>query len=103
MNEIDQTLTRAKPVPLTDQVRFDRDSAYDALDRMRSELGQDERAGVLYTQDLLVAIDSFDDLIHNARPVPLTDEVRAKREELDAAAGRLRDAIARGNRPSPTN
>ncbi len=103
MHQIDQTISAARPVPLTDQVRFDKDPMYDALDGMRAEVERDVQAGVIYTKDMLGAIDSFDDLIHNAPPVPLTDQVRAKRGELDAAAGRLRDAIARGNRPSPTN
>jgi hypothetical protein len=103
MHQIDQTISAARPVPLTDQVRFDKDPIYDALDQMRSELDQDVRAGAIFSQELLVAIDTFDDVIHNARPVPLTDEVRVKREELDATARTLREAIARGNRPSPTN
>ena len=32
--------------------------------------------------DVLVLIDKLDDLIHNARPVPLTDQVRVDREEI---------------------
>src|SRR3954471_4513012 len=32
--------------------------------------------------DVLVLIDKLDDLVHNARPVPLTDEVRVDREEI---------------------
>ena len=103
MHQIDQTINQAKPVPLTDQVRFDKAPVYDALDGMRAELDSEVQAGARPGDELLVAIDTFDDLIHNAAPVPLTDQVRAKRGELDAAAGRLRDAIARGNRPSPTN
>jgi hypothetical protein len=102
MHQIDQTINAGRRVPLTDQVRVDKASLYEALDRMRAEVAGEVHAGVLYTGDVLAAIDSFDDLIHNARPVPLTDDVRAPREELDAAAGTLRDAIARGNRRPPT-
>jgi len=32
--------------------------------------------------DVLVLIDKLDDLIHNAKPVPLTDQVRVDREEV---------------------
>lgn len=32
--------------------------------------------------DVLVLIDKLDDLIHNARAVPLTDQVRVDREEV---------------------
>ena len=30
--------------------------------------------------DVLVLIDKLDDVVHNARPVPLTDQVRVDRE-----------------------
>src|SRR6201986_1246426 len=32
--------------------------------------------------DVLVLIDKLDDGVHNARPVPLTDQVRVDREEI---------------------
>ena len=32
--------------------------------------------------DVLELIDKLDDLIHNARPVPLTDQVRIDREAI---------------------
>ena len=103
MHQIDQTINAAKRVPLTDQVRFDKAPVYDALDQMRAQIGSEVEGGAQPGGELLVAIDSFDDLIHNAMPVPLTDQVRLQRDELDTAARTLRDAIARGNRPSPTN
>ena len=53
--------------------------------------------------DVLVLIDKLDDLVHNAKPVPLTDWVRLDSEALDATARTLREAIARGNRRPPTN
>ena len=103
MHRIDQTITDTRPVPLTNQVRIEKRPVLDALDGMRAELDAQVQAGGRPSDDLLVAIDSFDNLIHNARPVPLTDWIRLDSEELDATAGTLRDAIARGNRPSPTN
>ena len=103
MHQIDQIISDVRPVPLTREVRFDKDPMYDLLDRMRAAVVEEVQAGARYSGDLLVAIDNFDDLIHNAKPVPLTDQVRADREELDAMARTLREAIARGNRPSPTN
>ena len=103
MHQIDQTINAAARVPLTNQVRFDKTAIYDALDGMRADVAGEVRAGVIYSGEILTAIDDLDDLIHNARPVPLTDQIRAEREELEAKAGRLRELIARGNRPSPTN
>src|SRR5215203_4111616 len=35
--------------------------------------------------DVLVLIDKLDDVVHNARPVPLTDQVRVDREEIKQA------------------
>jgi len=32
--------------------------------------------------DILVLIDKLDDLVHNAKQVPLTDQVRIDREEI---------------------
>ena len=32
--------------------------------------------------DVLVLIDKLDDTIHNAKPVPLTDQVRVDKEEI---------------------
>ena len=32
--------------------------------------------------DVLVLIDKLDDLVHNAKPVPLTDQVRVDKEEI---------------------
>jgi hypothetical protein len=45
--------------------------------------------------DLLVLIDKLDDLIHNARPVPLTDQVRVEKQELYDLLDRIRDAVPR--------
>ena len=42
--------------------------------------------------DVLVLIDKLDDLVHNAKAVPLTDQVRIDREEIarDRHSGELR-------------
>ena len=32
--------------------------------------------------DVLVLIDKLDDTVHNAKPVPLTDQVRVDKEEI---------------------
>jgi hypothetical protein len=50
--------------------------------------------------DVLVLIDKLDDLIHNARPVPLTDQVRVDREESDPPPLMHHECVARS---SPTN
>ncbi len=47
--------------------------------------------------ETLVTIDELDDLILNARVVPLTDQVRLERADLEACVATLREQVA-GNR-----
>jgi hypothetical protein len=44
---------------------------------------------------VLAAIDEFEGLLAQGRPVPLTPEVRVERDGLEAAVARLRSAAAR--------
>ena len=46
--------------------------------------------------DVLVLIDKHDDLVHNARPVPLTDQVRVDREEIYDILDQMRATIPEG-------
>ena len=43
--------------------------------------------------DVLALIDKLDDLIHNARPVPLTDQVRIDREAIYELLDEMRSTI----------
>ena len=43
--------------------------------------------------DLLVAIDCLDDLVHNARAVPLTDQVRLPLDRLESAVRDVHDSL----------
>src|SRR6187549_3754113 len=43
--------------------------------------------------DVLVLIDKLDDVVHNARPVPLTDQVRVDREEIYDLLDQMRSTI----------
>jgi hypothetical protein len=47
--------------------------------------------------DVLALIDKLDDLIHNAKPVPLTDQVRVDREEIYDILDQMRATIPRGD------
>jgi hypothetical protein len=44
---------------------------------------------------VLAAVEEFDALLAQGRPVPLTPEVRVERDGLEAAVARLRSAAAR--------
>ena len=43
--------------------------------------------------DVLVLIDKLDELVHGARPVPLTDQVRVDREKLYDILDQMRSTI----------
>src|SRR3712207_8681266 len=43
--------------------------------------------------DVLVLIDKLDDLVHNAKRVPLTDEVRVDKEEIYDILDQMRATI----------
>jgi cell division septum initiation protein DivIVA len=43
--------------------------------------------------DVFVLIDKLDDLVHNAKPVPLTDQVRVDKEEIYAFLDQMRGTI----------
>src|SRR5205085_11891713 len=43
--------------------------------------------------DVLVLIDKLDDLVHNAKAVPLTDQVRVDREEIYDLLDQMRATI----------
>src|SRR6476620_4524637 len=43
--------------------------------------------------DVLVLIDKLDDVVHNARAVPMTDQVRADREESYDLLDQMRATI----------
>src|SRR5271166_5967748 len=45
--------------------------------------------------DVLVLIDKLDDLVHNAKPVPLTDQVRVAKKEAERI---IKDARERQER-----
>jgi hypothetical protein len=48
---------------------------------------------------VLELIDAIDDLVHEAKPVPLSDQVRVDRAELESLIGALREEVAGLRRP----
>src|SRR3979490_3411311 len=43
--------------------------------------------------DVLVLIEKLDDLVHNAKPLPLTDQVRVDKEEIYDILDQMRTTI----------
>jgi hypothetical protein len=69
------------------QVRFDKDDAYDLIFRIREASP---------SVQLLAAADAVHEAVRNAQPVPLTDQVRLPREQVEELASGLRAAGAEG-------
>ena len=51
--------------------------------------------------DVLVLIDKLDDLVHNAKPVPLTDQVRVDKEEIYDILDQMRATIPEEIKQAP--
>ena len=43
--------------------------------------------------EILVLIDELDDVIHNAKPVPLTDQVRIDKDRVYSTLDRMRELL----------
>ncbi|HET8950416.1 MAG TPA: hypothetical protein VFN44_07890 [Solirubrobacteraceae bacterium] len=100
LTELEAIAADAPGIPLTSQVRVNVDAAIDKLDRLREALpeavrltGDASEHSPRESGELLLAIDAFDDALHRARPVPLTNQVRLENADLDAHLERLRAAL----------
>jgi hypothetical protein len=68
-----ELLENARPIPLTEEVRLDKEAIYDIVDRIRTATS----AGAL-----LVNAEAVEDAVRDAMPVPLTNQVRLPRERV---------------------
>jgi hypothetical protein len=68
-----ELLENARPIPLTHDVRLDKEAIYDIVDRIRTATS----AGAL-----LVSAEAVEDAVRDAMPVPLTDQVRLPRDRV---------------------
>jgi len=82
IDELESVARGARSIPLTTQVRLDKERFYDVLDRLRA----------VAPSEASPAIDELDDLIHSAKPVPLTDQVRLNPARLNELVAHVRAA-----------
>jgi hypothetical protein len=106
-DQLEALVAGAAPVPLTPEVRVQKDEIYDILDRMRAALapavqtaGEPARTRLA---GVLPAIDDLDDTVHNAKPIPLTDQVRLNQDKLSRSLKRIRAAFSQGTLLALTN
>jgi hypothetical protein len=104
-------VARGHPVPLTSQVAVDRDAVYDVIDRLRFSLpfaiknvrwfrqkreadgDPPLRESTEELLSVLDCVDRLDDLLRSAPPVPLSSDVRVKRDRLATLLDRLRSRV----------
>ena len=91
LDELDALVHAAKSVPLTDEIRVERDDVYDRLDRLRAACATPRRDHL--PAYVAAVLDEFDELVGNARTVPLTAQVRLDREKAYALLDRLRAVL----------
>jgi hypothetical protein len=95
LDQLDGLVRRAPAIPFTNQIRIDRIQIYDSLDLLRAlQADATRERGDAAPSDSLAVLDELDALIHNARPVPLTMQVRVDRSEIYELLDRLRAGLA---------
>jgi hypothetical protein len=87
---LEEQIKAARPVPLTNQVRLDKNQMYATLDEMRTRLSE---AGF---SRALPLVDEMNDQIRNGKPVPLTDQVRVTQANLEKIVGEMRASVLPG-------
>jgi hypothetical protein len=88
MKRLDKQIRQARQVPLTDQVRVEKEEMRSTLEEMRTEA---TRVGLTA---VLPPIAELDAALRDARPVPLTDQVRLPRENLEKIADEIRVRVS---------
>jgi hypothetical protein len=91
VEELDELVSKASGVPLTDQVRLDRRQAYVLLDRLRAALSQGPA-------EPAAMVDELDEFFRQAKPVPLTDQIRVGRAEIYDVLDRMRASASAKDR-----
>jgi len=101
VEELESFAAAAKPVPLTNQVRFDRDKLYDRLDRVRELLPQAATSGVSSPwAPVAQRVEEIDALMDDAGHAPFSRALKIDAGKLREAAGRLRTTALQNLGPS---
>ncbi|HEY2354185.1 MAG TPA: hypothetical protein VGH79_04720 [Gaiellaceae bacterium] len=96
LDQLAELARGAKAIPLTNEVRVEREELYDKLDRMRAACARPSREHL--PPAVAAALGAFDELLENAKLVPLTMQVRLDRAKTLELLDRLRAAR---QEPSP--
>jgi hypothetical protein len=69
IDKLDDTIHNAKPVPLTDQVRVDKEEIYDILDQMRATIPEEIKQArwIVKERQEMLAERQADEIIEDAR------------------------------------
>ena len=93
VGELGALIDHARPVPLTDQVRVEREELRAALARVRDAVAA-ELGPVGGTPKLRSALEKLERAAERAKPVPLTSQVRVSAKEIRKQLEKLRRALS---------
>ena len=93
VDELSALVDHARPVPLTDQVRVEREELRTALERIRDAVAA-ELGPVGGTPKLRSALEKLERAGERAKPVPLTSQVRVSAKEIRKQLEKLRRALS---------
>ena len=94
---LEALVAAARPVPLTGHVRISREDAHALLDELRVSAPEthQRRPDGSDVEAVLRAVDALDEALFAARRIPLSDQVRVSRTDLDGYVADLRRAAPR--------
>ena len=75
IDKLDDLVHNAKPVPLTDQVRVDKEEIYDILDQMRATIPEEIKQARWIVKELAIFDGSIEDLVSEAVARRLKEEL----------------------------
>jgi hypothetical protein len=102
LEELEAMVASAKPVPLTDELRVNRDKLYEPLDRIRELLlpaVTSARGASSPWGPVLVSVATFDSLVDEAGRALLSRALKIDARELRDAAARVRLAATQNVGP----
>jgi vacuolar-type H+-ATPase subunit H len=95
IDKLDDTIHNAKPVPLTDQVRVDKEEVYDILDQMRATAKREAERIIKEARDEQLRLISEEEVVKQAerQAEEIIEDARAREREIRLGAEDYADDI----------
>src|SRR5919112_576819 len=95
IDKLDDTIHNAKPVPLTDQVRVDKEEIYDILDQMRAEAKREAERIIREAREEQIRLIGEEEIVKQAerQADEIIEDARAREREIRLGAEDYADDI----------